>query len=307
MALGLPSILPGEQPSVHDLMQQLRMAARPSFSFEFFPPKDDLGEQRLWSAVRELEPLQPTFVSVTYGAGGSTQERTVRMTKRLARETTLTPVGHLTCVGSSVQQLRQVIGQYADAGVRNVLALRGDPPSGAPWSRHPQGLNYASELVELLQASGNFCVGVAAFPDIHPESPDSEFDAQILVAKAAAGAKFAITQMFFDPASYIDLVSRVTAGGANLPIIPGLMPITSVQQITRVAALVGAEVPAWVVSRLHRAGTNPAAMRAEGIAMATELAQSLLDAGAPGIHFYTLNTSSATLEIYRNLVGASAI
>jgi methylenetetrahydrofolate reductase (NADPH) len=301
MALGLPSMLPGGGPTVHESVRELLAEGGRSFSFEFFPPKDDEGARQLWSALRRLEQLRPTFVSVTYGAGGSTRGRTMQITERIARDTTLTPVGHLTCVAASEAELRQVIGQYADAGVRNVLALRGDPPGQGPWAPHPDGFDHAVQLVDLLRRTGSFCVGVAAFPDTHPESPDADHDAQVLVDKASAGAEFAITQMFFDVAAYTGLVGRVRAHGCDLPIIPGLMPITGLRQIERVAGLVGAAVPAWVVDRLIGAGPDPAAVRRAGIMIATDLARDLLDAGAPGLHFYTLNRSTATLEIYQGL------
>src|SRR3954451_13906620 len=198
-------------PSVHDSLSELLASGGRSYSFEFFPPKDDAGEVQLWSALRRLERLRPTFVSVTYGAGGTTRDRTVRITERIARDTTLTPVGHLTCVSASVTEVRQVIGQYADAGVRNVLALRGDPPDGpgGVWTAHDDGLNHADELVGLLRQMGTFCVGVAAFPERHPESVDLDQGAPVLVAKQAAGADFAVTQMFFGVAPYTDLVNKV--------------------------------------------------------------------------------------------------
>src|SRR3954468_1480014 len=210
-------------PSVHDSLSELLASGGRSYSFEFFPPKDDAGEVQLWSALRRLERLRPTFVSVTYGAGGSTRDRTVRITERIARDTTLTPVGHLTCVSASVAQVRQVIGQYADAGVRNVLALRGDPPDGpgGVWTGHEEGLDHADQLVALLRQMGSFCVGVAAFPEKRPESADLAQDAQVLVDKAAAGADFAITQMFFGAHLYTSLVDAVRARGSDLPIIPG--------------------------------------------------------------------------------------
>lgn len=303
MALGLPSTLPDGAPTVHESLRELLAAGGRSYSFEFFPPRDDAGEAALWQALRRLERLRPTFVSVTYGAGGSTRDRTVRITERIARDTTLTPVAHLTCVSASVTELRQVVGQYADAGVRNVLALRGDPPGGPgeAWTAHPHGLQHADELVSMIRRMGAFCVGVAAFPDKHPESPDLDHDAQVLVRKAAAGADFAVTQMFFDVSAYTGLVERVRARGCDLPVIPGLMPITSRAQIERVAGLVGAPVPSWVVDGLARAGDDPLDVRRAGIAMATRLARDLLDAGAPGLHFYTLNRSTATLEIYEGL------
>ncbi|MEP7036136.1 MAG: methylenetetrahydrofolate reductase [NAD(P)H], partial [Actinomycetota bacterium] len=274
-----------------------------SYSFEFFPPKDDAGEQILWEAIRHLERLRPAFVSVTYGAGGSTRERTVRVTRRIARETTLTPMAHLTCVGSSVAELRQVVGQYAGVGVRNVLALRGDPPGGpgTPWAAHAHGLNHADELVALIRSLGTFTVGVAAFPDQHPESSSLDQDADVLVRKADAGAEFAITQFVFDADSYVRLRDRVVARGRDLPIIPGLMPVTSFAQVRRMAELSGTSLPAAVVSRLAAVAGDSGAIRAVGVEIATELAQRLLAEGAPGLHFYTMNRSLATLEVYANL------
>jgi methylenetetrahydrofolate reductase (NADPH) len=303
MALGLPSTLPGGAPSVHESLRDLLASGGRSYSFEFFPPKDDAGETQLWSAIRRLESLHPTFVSVTYGAGGSTRDRTVRITRQIAQDTTLTPVAHLTCVSASVSELRRVIGQYADAGVRNVLALRGDPPRGlaGPWQPHPEGLTHADELVRLVRSMGSFCVGVAAFPDVHPESPDADHDARVLVAKAGAGADFAITQLFLDPSSYTSLVARVRALGSDLPVIPGIMPVTSLTQLHRFAELSGVPVPAHVEERLRAVGDDPGAVRAAGIDLATQLCRDVLDAGAPGLHFYTLNRSTATLDVYERL------
>jgi len=299
MARGLPSRLPQRGVS---LSQALASQGR-SFSFEFMPPKDDVGERALWTAIRELEPLQPTFVSVTYGAGGSTRERTVRVTEGIATETTLLPVGHLTCVGQTRAELRSIIGQYADAGVRNVLALRGDPPGGPgqPWRRHPGGLDYAVELVEMVRSLGDFSVGVAAFPQIHPEAADPDADARVLAAKARAGAEFAVTQMFFDAADYFALVERAASFGADIPVIPGIMPITNLSQVSRFAALSGRPLPRTVVDRVARVGDDAAAVRAAGIEIASELCDRLLDGGAPGLHFYTLNRSTATREIFQNL------
>jgi methylenetetrahydrofolate reductase (NADPH) len=276
-----------------------------SYSFEFFPPKDDAGEQTLWEAIRHLERIRPTFVSVTYGAGGSTRERTVRVTGRIARETTLTPMAHLTCVGSSVAELRQVVGEYAGAGIRNVLALRGDPPGGpgTPWTRHAEGLNHADELVALIRSLGNFTVGVAAFPDGHPESSSLDQDADVLVRKADAGAEFAVTQFVFDADSYVRLRDRVVARGRDLPIIPGLMPVTSFAQVRRMAQMSGTPLPAAVVARLEAVADDPGAIREVGVQIATELSKRLLAEGAPGLHFYTMNRSQATVEVYANLAG----
>jgi methylenetetrahydrofolate reductase (NADPH) len=295
-----PSTLPSDgSPSVRDLLA----AGERSISFEFFPPKDEAGERQLWTALRELEALQPTFVSVTYGAGGSTRDRTVRVTEGIAAETTLAPMAHLTCVGHSREELRSVIGSYANAGVRHVLALRGDPPEGptAPFEPHPEGLHNAVELVELTKELGDFCVGVAAFPDVHPAAESADSDARYLAAKARAGADFAITQLFFDPAAYFALVDRVSALGVDLPIIPGIMPITNLGQVTRMAELSGAALPDRVVERVTRHGEDAAAVRAEGIALATEMCDELLAGGAPGLHFYTLNRSRATRDIYAGL------
>ena len=241
--------------------------------------------------------------SVTYGAGGSTRDRTVRVTESIASDTTLTPVGHLTCVSQSRDELRSVIGAYAAAGVHNVLALRGDPPGGpgSPWERHPEGLDHAVDLVTMLRQLGSFSVGVAAFPEKHPEAVDLDADARVLVAKAEAGADFAVTQFFFRPEDYFGLVERVTAHGCDIPIIPGIMPITNLSQIQRFAQLSGAAVPADIVAHISRFEGDKTAVRNAGIELATRLGDDLLSGGAPGLHFYTLNRSKATREIYTNL------
>jgi methylenetetrahydrofolate reductase (NADPH) len=282
-----------------------------SFSFEFFPPKDEAGTVALWRALRELEPLRPTFVSVTYGAGGSTRDRTVEITKRIARETTMVPMAHLTCVGHSQQELRSVVGAYAAAGIHNVLVLRGDPPGGpgTAWTPTEGGLTYASELVALVRSLGSFSVGVAAFPEGHREAAGLEDDVRVLRAKQDAGAEFAITEMFFREEEYFGLLERARGAGVTMPILPGIMPITSLRQVTRMAELSGRDVPAEVVARVARHEGDPDAVRAAGIEVASELCDTLLGGGAPGLHFYTLNRSKATREIYANLrlpVGADA-
>lgn len=212
-------------------------------------------------------------------------------------------MAHLTCASQSRERLRQVVGAYADAGIRHVLAIRGDMPGGPtePWVRHPEGLANATELVELVSSLGDFCVGVAAFPDLHPEQHDADLDARILVAKAEAGAGFAITQLFFTAERYFELVDRVRSLGSDLPIIPGIMPVTRLSQIQRFAELSGADLPRPVVDRLNAAGSDPAAVRQAGVALATELSLRLLDGGAPGLHFITMNRSTATLEILRQV------
>ena len=276
--------------------------ARPSISFEFFPPKDDESEAQLWRAIRQLERVRPAFVSVTYGAGGTTQDRTVRVTGRIADETSLTPLAHLTCVGASVRQIRQVVGQYASSGVRNILALRGDPPGNvrADWTPHPEGLDHADQLVALIKGLGDFTVGVAAFPDVHPDSPDLDHDVEVLIGKADAGASFAVTQMVFDADTYLRLRDRVAAR-RDLPITPGLMPVTNVRQIQRMSELMGTPLPPPVVGRLEAVKDDPAAVRAVGVEIATELGRRMLDEGAPGLHFITMNRSTATLEVFENL------
>lgn len=274
-----------------------------SFSFEFFPPKDEAGEEQLWEAVRALEPYRPTFVSVTYGAGGSTRDKTVAITGRIAAETELLPVAHLTCVGHTRDEVAAILDAYASKGVAHVMALRGDPADGprAEWVPTPGGLDYAIDVVRLARERGGFRIGVAAFPEGHPSAASVEADADVLAAKARAGAEFAVTQMFFRAADYFGLVDRVRARGVDIPILPGIMPILNLTAIRRQSELIGAAVPDEIVERLESAGPDPADIRAEGIAVAAELCQELLDGGAPGLHFYTLNRSRATLEIFAKL------
>jgi methylenetetrahydrofolate reductase (NADPH) len=287
-------------PSIAEL---LVTGNRPLFSFEFFPPKDEIQQRQLWQTVRELESLGPDFVSVTYGASGTTRERTIRATEAIALHTTLRSMAHLTCASQSRDELRRVIGSYAAAGIHHVLAIRGDMPGGprVHWEPHLEGLHNATELVALVHELGEFCIGVAAFPDAHPERNDFDLDARVLVAKAAAGASFAITQLFFTADDYFALVSRVRALGCELPIIPGIMPITNVRQVTRFAELSGAALPRSVTDRINEVADDDDQVRRVGIKIGTELSEELLSRGAPGLHFFTQNRSRATREIYANL------
>jgi methylenetetrahydrofolate reductase (NADPH) len=278
-------------------------ADRPVFSVEFFPPKDAAGEVELWQAIRRLEPLDPAFVSVTYGAGGSSRDRTIAVTGRIAAETTLVPMAHLTAVSHSMGELRQVIGAYAAAGIPNILVVRGDPP-GDPlgeWVAHPQGLTYAEELVALVKELGEFCVGVAAFPYGHPRSPDPESDLRYLVSKIRAGADFAISQLFLEPDGFLRLRDRLVAAGCDVPLIPGIMPLTTVRTLRRGPELSGAPLPADLVVRLAPHADDPKAFRAAGMDETERLCERLLAEGVPALHFYTLNRSPATAELVRRL------
>ncbi|HEY7273828.1 MAG TPA: methylenetetrahydrofolate reductase [NAD(P)H] [Actinoplanes sp.] len=303
MSLGLPSRLPAS-PAIGELIRR----SKPTFSFEFMPPKTPDGEKLLWQTIRQLEPLRPDFVSITYGAGGSTRDTTVAVTERIASETTLLPMAHLTAVNHSVAELRHMIGRLAGAGIHNVLAIRGDPPGdpAGEWIRHPEGVLYAEELVRLLRESGDFSVGVAAFPYKHPRSQDIENDTRNFIRKCRAGADFAITQMFFEAGEYLRLRDRIAAAGCDTPIVPGVMPVVRMATIGRSEHLSGAPFPPRLLERFERVADDEAAVRALGIELCSEMCRQLLDEGVPGIHFITMNRSTATREVWQHLAPSSA-
>ncbi|HEY3669517.1 MAG TPA: methylenetetrahydrofolate reductase [NAD(P)H] [Acidimicrobiia bacterium] len=270
----------------------------PSFSFEFFPPRDEKMEAVLAETLRDLETLEPSYVSVTYGAGGATRERTHDLVVGIDRDTTMTAMAHLTCAAHTRSELVAIVERYRDAGIDNILALGGDPPKDLAL---PDGeLEFAIELVELIRGVGDFSVGVAAHPEPHPRSATRESDRRHTAEKLAA-ADFAITQFFFDADHYFDLVESLRALGVDKPVIAGIMPATSIGSIKRMSEMQGSEFPAWLSEKLHAVGDDPAAVRAVGIAEATQLCATLLEGGAPGLHFYTLNRSTATREIYESL------
>jgi methylenetetrahydrofolate reductase (NADPH) len=275
-----------------------------TYSFEFFPPKDIEGEERLWTAMSQLESIAPDFISVTYGAGGSTRDRTIRITSEITARTHIPTVAHLTCVGSTRLELLEILKKYRDAGIKSILALRGDPTGGprAPWVATDGGLNHADELVTLAAEFGGFTIGVAAFPDGHPSSDgDIDKDVQVLLEKEKRGATFATTQFFFDVDKWKALVEKLHARGSSLPIIPGILPVTNLKQLNRMAELSGVPISQHLLERFARVESNPEDVRKVGVEIATKLCQDLLEAGAPGLHFYTMNTSSATREIYSQI------
>ena len=294
-------------------INELLSGAGPVFSFEFFPPKTEQGEQNLYAALRELQTLEPAFVSVTYGAGGSTREKTIEIVKRIKAEYGLEAMAHFTCVGATVEQLHGTLQEMVGAGIENVLALRGDPPAGQEaWVKTEGGLEYSSALVELVRAGYPFAVGAACFPETHIHATSPEDDLAHLAEKVRAGVDFLITQLFFDNAYYFDFVARARAAGIEVPIIPGVMPITQVGQIERMAAMCGASIPEGLRRELHLREDSAEAVLDFGVAYATLQCAELLAAGAPGIHFFTLNRSPATrailgaLKLTRPWVGASA-
>jgi methylenetetrahydrofolate reductase (NADPH) len=279
-------------------IDQILAGDGPVFSFEFFPPKTEAGERNLYAALTELQTLEPSFVSVTYGAGGSTREKTIEIVKRISEDFGLEAMAHFTCVGATVPELRDTLDEMRLAGIDNVLALRGDPPAGQQeWTKTEGGLEYSRELVELIGADYEFAIGAACFPETHIHAESPEADLRHLGEKVRAGVDFLITQLFFDNAVYFDFVDRVRAAGIEVPVIPGIMPITQVGQVERMAKMCGSAIPDGLSSELHAREEDPDAVLAFGVAYATLQCHELLAGGAPGIHFYTLNRSPATRAI----------
>jgi methylenetetrahydrofolate reductase (NADPH) len=272
----------------------------PSFSFEFFPPRTDEGERNLGRALAELSRLSPTFVSVTYGAAGSTTEKrkTVDIVRHLKRDYGMEAMAHFTCVGATTGELREMLDTMRDAGIENVLALRGDPPRGeSEWKPTEGGLSYSRELIELIRDDYDFAIGAACFPEVHIHAADAESDLRYLKEKVDAGARFLITQLFFDNQGYYDFVARAREIGIDVPIIPGIMPITDFGQIKRITGMCGATIPGALLHELELRSDQAWAVTDLGVAYATLQCADLLANGAPGIHFYTLNRSPATRAI----------
>jgi methylenetetrahydrofolate reductase (NADPH) len=273
--------------------------SKPCFSFEFFPPKTPEGEKQLWAALEDLRSLEPGFVSVTYGAGGSTRDRTIELVTHIKERTGIEPMAHLTCVGATTEEIASVLERLAKGRIENVLALRGDPPKGSSeFVQHDGGFKYASELVEFIQAKGlGFCVGAAGCPEGHIETASREIDLAHLKAKVDQGCDFIITQLFFDNAFFFDFVERARRIGINVPIVPGIMPITNFDQIQRFVRQCGATMPMRLQLELEKVKDQPEAVTQLGVAHATVQCLELLNRGVPGIHFYTLNRSPATRMI----------
>jgi methylenetetrahydrofolate reductase (NADPH) len=278
---------------------------RPVFSFEFFPPKTDEGMEQLKQTLHDLKEDDPAYVSVTYGAIGTTRDRTVEITKWIKQELGVEAMAHLSCVGEPVERLREILDQMRDAGIENVLALRGDAPRGeTEWKPHPGGLKYSTELAKLITDNYEFAVGAACFPEVHPEAPDMASDLRFLKEKVGAGVGFLITQLFYDNELYFDFVEEARNIGINVPIIPGIMPVTNFSQIKRITEMCGATIPDAFEHELAARADDPNALTELGVAYATLQCAELLSRGAPGIHFYTLNRSPATRAILAALRGA---
>jgi methylenetetrahydrofolate reductase (NADPH) len=280
----------------------LASADRPTFSFEFFPPRTPEGEANLYLALAALRPLAPDFVSVTYGAGGSTRSKTLEIVSRIRDEIGLEAMAHFTCVDATVDELRTTLDEMSTLGFENVLALRGDPPQGQEeWTQTKGGLEFSHELVELISRDYPFSIGAACFPETHIHATSPEDDLRHLKAKVDAGVAFLITQLFFDNALYYDFVERARGIGIDVPIVPGILPITSPQQLTKITSMCGASIPDHVLEEIDQRRASKEAVAEFGVAYSTMQCADLLANGAPGIHFYTLNRSPATRAILSTL------
>jgi methylenetetrahydrofolate reductase (NADPH) len=286
-------------------IDQILEERRPVFSFEFFPPKTDEGQRTLEQTLAVLKEDQPDYVSVTYGAGGSTRERTVEITKWIRQDLGIEAMAHLSCVGEPKERLVEILEELEEAGIDNVLALRGDPPRGqTEWKPHPGGLHFSVELIELIRDGFDFAIGAACFPEVHPEAPDLEHDLRYARRKVESGAGFLITQLFFDNELYFDFVEEARRAGITVPIIPGIMPITNYKQIKTITELCEASIPPELERELGERADDPEAVAELGVAFATLQCSDLLARGAPGVHFYTLNRSPATRAILAALRAA---
>jgi methylenetetrahydrofolate reductase (NADPH) len=286
-------------------IDQILSERRPVFSFEFFPPKTDEGQATLEQTLEVLKDDQPDYVSVTYGAGGSTRERTVEITKWIKQDLGIEAMAHLSCVGEPRERLLEILEELDAVGIENVLALRGDPPRGeTEWKPHPGGLDYSIELIELIRETLDVAIGAACFPEVHPDAPNLEHDLRYAKQKVEAGASFLITQLFFDNELYFDFVEEARAAGIPVPIIPGIMPITNYKQIKTITGMCGATIPEELGQRLDERADDPEAVAELGTAYAALQCSDLLARGAPGIHFYTLNRSPATRAILAALRAA---
>lgn len=299
-------------PTLIQVSAQAARSAPIALSYELFPPKNDAAEATLWDTIRELETTNPDYVSVTYGANGSNRDTAVELLHRLLNETSLLPLAHLTCVGNTADELAEIISELLDHGVRGILALRGDLPQTQTGPSEPRAgsLNYAQDLIELIRrveqrrsallCAGKVAIGVAAYPARHPESPSIEHDVEVLLAKQRSGADFAITQVFFHADQYKDLVTRARRAGVSIPIIPGVMPLTSLRRVQRLSNITGVEPSAKLLDDLGRAD-DAAQSRKIGVKATVDLARAALDAGAPGLHLYTFNEHAAALEVLEEL------
>ena len=286
--------------------ERLADGNEPSFSFEFFPPKDEEGVARLFQTIAELKPYAPAYVSVTYGAGGSTRKLTVDLVRRIKRDVGIEAMAHLTCVGATREELGAVLDELVAGSIENVIALRGDPPRGeTKFVPHPGGFAHASELVRFARSRHDLCLAAACYPEKHPDAADAASDLEHLKQKVDEGADFLITNLFFDNADFFRFVERARAAGITVPIVPGIMPVTNTSQIKRFTAMCGARIPAELLQRLEAAGDDADAVRMVGVEHATAQCRDLLARGVPGVHFYTLNRSHSSQTVVQNLTGKS--